>query len=61
MAASEDGWKVVFLKKTGCLIFCGLLYIIFGKKQAHFPVIPAFFSGSAGPFRHLLFRQAVLC
>jgi hypothetical protein len=57
----DGGGGIVFLKKTGCLFFCGLLYIIFAKKQAHFPVIPPFFSGSAVPFRHLLFRQAVLC
>jgi hypothetical protein len=60
MAAFEDGvWE--FFEKTGCLIFCGLLYIIFAKKQAFFPVIPAFFSGSAGPLFHLLFTRTVLC
>jgi hypothetical protein len=41
-------WGKWFFEKSRGLFLCGLLYIVFAKKQAHFPVIPPFFSGFAG-------------
>jgi len=42
-ARNAGGIEMVFLKKTGCLFFFGLICIVFPKKQAFFPVVSPLF------------------